>query len=431
MSISRFLESGITSEFSELNISEEKENIDVLTPRAMKRCSRKKTSNTVSNKFDEKLVENTNQSESLDAYFLQHGDFMNGKTSNHTLSKLRVGNHPGIPDPVALEQFRNSYQPKQLPILEKLRSELGTRLFSNWTIYLREGFNILLYGIGSKRHVMEDFRKRYLSKTNCIVIPGYNPSINIRQILNCICHEFLHVADSCKNPTEQLQLICDLFKKDEAEKSPLFLLLNNIDGPGLRNGKAQAILARLAEVQHIHLVASVDHANMPLLWSHNELARFAWIWEDCTNFYNYTEECNFANSQILQHILSGVEGGGSDTTTGGSVGTMFASLRQVAASLTQNARDIFRMIVEYQLETPYQNGSKGTVTNGIAMEDLYWRCRDAFLTSNETTLKAQLTEFRDHKLIKIKKGPDGTEFIFIPMDTDNLQKLMQNIDTFQ
>lgn len=37
------------------------------------------------------------------------------------------------------------------------------------------------------------------------------------------------------------------------------------------------------------------------------------------------------------------------------------------------------------------------------MEDLYWRCRDAFLTSNETTLKAQLTEFRDHKLIKIKK----------------------------
>lgn len=50
----------------------------------------------------------------------------------------------------------------------------------------------------------------------------------------------------------------------EAEKSPLFLLLNNIDGPGLRNGKAQAILARLAEIQHIHLVASLDHANMPL-----------------------------------------------------------------------------------------------------------------------------------------------------------------------
>ncbi|RTG83903.1 uncharacterized protein DC041_0003292 [Schistosoma bovis] len=128
-------------EFSELNISEEKENIEKLPSRAMKRCSFKKTSNTVSSKCDQKLIED---------------------------------------------------------------------------------------------------------------------------ILNCICHEFLHVADSCKNPTEQLQLIYDLFKKDEAEKSPLFLLLNNIDGPGLRNGKAQAVLARLAEIQHIHLVASLDHANMPL-----------------------------------------------------------------------------------------------------------------------------------------------------------------------
>ncbi|KAK4470936.1 hypothetical protein MN116_006443 [Schistosoma mekongi] len=417
-------ESGIASEFSELNISEEKENIEGFTSGVMKRCTRRKTSTTVSSKRNEKLTETADNSERLDSYFLQHDDPTSGKTSNHTLSKLRVGDHSGLPDPVVLEQFRNSYKPKHLPALEKLRSKLGIRLFSNWTFYLNEGFNILLYGIGSKRQIMEDFRKQYLSKANCIVIPGYNSSANIRQILNCICHEFLHIADSCKNPTEQLQSICDLFKKDEAQNSPLFLLLNNIDGPGLRNGNAQAILARLAEVQHIHLIASLDHANMPILWSHNELARFSWIWEDCTNFQNYTEESSYANSQILQNILGGI-GSGSDTT--GSVGAMLASLRQVAASLTQNARDIFRMIVEYQLETPFQD-SKGAI-NGIAMEDLYWRCRDAFLTSNETTLKAQLTEFRDHKLIKIKKGPDGTEFIFIPLDTDNLQKLMQNIDT--
>lgn len=93
------------------------------------------------------------------------------------------------------------------------------------------------------------------------------------------------------------------------------------------------------------------------VWSHNELARFSWIWEDCTNFYNYTEESSFANSQILQNILGGI-GSGSDTT--GSVGAMFASLRQVASSLTQNARDIFRMIVEYQLETPFQD-DKGAI----------------------------------------------------------------------
>ncbi|CAH8852733.1 unnamed protein product [Trichobilharzia szidati] len=424
-----FIESRITSEFSELSISEDKENIGETPPsppRSMKKCGQRKTLNTISsNKKEAKTRRDAaNLSEALDSYFFQHGDSTRGKTSDHTLSQLRSGDNPGLPDPVALEQFRNTYKPKQLPALEKLRCELGLRLFSNWKVYLREGFNILLYGIGSKRHIMQDFRKQYLSDANCIVIAGYNPSVNIRQILNCICKEFLHTADNCRNPTEQVQLICDLFKKDEAAKSPLFLLINNIDGPGLRNAKAQAILARLAEVQHIHLIASLDHANMPLLWSHNELARFSWIWEDCTNFYSYTEETCYANSQILQNILGGI-GSGSDST--GSAGAMFASLRQVAASLTQNARDIYKMIVEYQLETPLQEG-KGAI-NGIAMEDLYWRCRDAFLTSNETTLKAQLTEFRDHKLIKIKKGPDGTEFIFIPLDTVNLQKLVQNFDT--
>ncbi|CAH8584048.1 unnamed protein product [Schistosoma bovis] len=55
--MSKFLESGIASEFSELNISEEKENIEKLPSRAMKRCSFKKTSNTVSSKCDQKLIE--------------------------------------------------------------------------------------------------------------------------------------------------------------------------------------------------------------------------------------------------------------------------------------------------------------------------------------------------------------------------------------
>lgn len=40
---------------------------------------------------------------------------------------------------------------------------------------------------------------------------------------------------------------------------------------------------------------------------------------------------------------------------------------------------------------------------GMPLEDLYWRCRDAFLTNSEATLRTQLTEFRDHKLINMRK----------------------------
>ena len=39
----------------------------------------------------------------------------------------------------------------------------------------------------------------------------------------------------------------------------------------------------------------------------------------------------------------------------------------------------------------------------MSLQDLYQRCREAFLVNSDLTLRAQLTEFRDHKLIKSKK----------------------------
>ncbi|KAF5397948.1 Origin recognition complex subunit 2 [Paragonimus heterotremus] len=165
---------------------------------------------------------------------------------------------------------------------------------------------------------------------------------------------------------------------------------------------------------------------MPLLWSHNELARFSWIWEDCTTLVDYTVETSYANSPLLQNLL------GSLTASGGLAvgrgGTALASLRQVAASLTQNAREIFRIIAEHQLNAPLHESRGDNV--GMPLEDLYWRCRDAFLTSSESTLRAQLTEFRDHKLMKIKKGADGTELLVIPMENTSLRKFVENFDTF-
>lgn len=44
------------------------------------------------------------------------------------------------------------------------------------------------------------------------------------------------------------------------------------------------------------------------------------------------------------------------------------------------------------------------VIAGLAFPDLYQKCREAFLVNSELTLRTQLTEFKDHKLIRIKKA---------------------------
>ena len=41
--------------------------------------------------------------------------------------------------------------------------------------------------------------------------------------------------------------------------------------------------------------------------------------------------------------------------------------------------------------------------SGMSFQDLYVRCRESFLVNSDQTLRAQLVEFRDHKLIRAKK----------------------------
>ena len=50
----------------------------------------------------------------------------------------------------------------------------------------------------------------------------------------------------------------------KSSSDTLYIVVNNLDGPMLRNDKAQSILASLAATDNIHLIASLDHIRAPL-----------------------------------------------------------------------------------------------------------------------------------------------------------------------
>lgn len=60
----------------------------------------------------------------------------------------------------------------------------------------------------------------------------------------------------------------------------------------------------------------------------------------------------------------------------------------------------------------------------MPFKDLYWSCREAFLVSSDLALRAQLTEFLDHKLVKSKRSVDGSEQLTIPIDSQLLQQFL-------
>lgn len=64
----------------------------------------------------------------------------------------------------------------------------------------------------------------------------------------------------------------------------------------------------------------------------------------------------------------------------------------------------------------------------MAFKDLYQKAREGFFVTNEITLRTQLTEFLDHKLIKEKRGVDGIQYLTIPLDKALLQQFLEQQD---
>ncbi|KAJ7324444.1 hypothetical protein JRQ81_017464 [Phrynocephalus forsythii] len=275
-------------------------------------------------------------------------------------------------------------------------------LFCKWMLQLHLGFNIVLYGLGSKRDLLEDFRISLLQNSIHIVINGFFPNITVKSILNSVTEEVLDHAGAFRSPQDQLDWIMKKFRDDPHLE--LYLLIHNLDSQMLRGEKSQQIIGQLSSLSNVYLIASIDHINAPLMWDQAKQSMYNWLWYETTTYSPYVEETSYENSLLIQQSGS----------------LALSSLTHVLRSLTPNARGIFRLLAEYQLEN-----KDNTSCPGLSFHDFYQQCREAFLVNSDLTLRAQLTEFRDHKLIRTKRGADGVEYLFIPVDTGTLTDFLQ------
>ncbi|XP_008195282.1 origin recognition complex subunit 2 [Tribolium castaneum] len=330
-----------------------------------------------------------------DDYFAQHAS-KKTLTSNHTLDKLET---PRLPqDQLHKLLSRVSLGCEHEKATKKL-IETNCAYFDKWMYLMHENFNILLYGLGSKKGVLNAFHEKCLKKLPTVVVNGFFPSLSIKDVLDGIILNLLELKENPSNIYEA----CDLIEREFSfiPETHLYLIVHNIDM--MRSGKAQSVFARLASVNNIHLIASIDHINAPLIWDHSKISKFNFTWWDVTTFQRYIDETSFESSMLVQR-------------TGNLA---LSSLRNVFLSLTSNSKGIYLILVKYQIE----NGKK-QYYQGLAFKDLYSLCREAFLVSSDLALRAQLTEFVDHKMVKFKRAPDGTEYLIIPIANALLQQFL-------
>nr|SVE74364.1 EOG090X0AVI [Daphnia barbata] len=316
-------------------------------------------------------------------------------TSDRTLNRL---NNPRLSQEAVdslMENLDDCHSKEKILLMKEYQQQ-----FLQWMFLLREGFNVLIYGLGSKRYLLDEFRTRFLAEKNVIVVNGYFPGLTIKEIFNSITDGILEYSGTFAGSVEQLEFIEQEFDGTEVEA---YIIINNLDGPSLQFNREQEVLCRLAAVPGLHVVASTDHINTPLLWDQRKLSQSKFVYFDCTTFAPYSEEISYENSLLVQQ----------STTLG------LASLVHVFASLTFNAKAIFIVIAQRQLEN-----NNDTNYHGFPFHELYSECRDRMLVNSDLTLRAQLTEFKDHKLLRIRRTPDGTEVLHIPLENNQLEEFI-------
>ncbi|XP_029310163.1 origin recognition complex subunit 2 isoform X2 [Cottoperca gobio] len=338
-----------------------------------------------------------NQPSMVEEYFEAHGS-SKVLTSDRTLERLQT---PKL-DRETLVQLLGekpsccSKEIQQLYIKHR-------KHFSKWMLQLQLGFSVLVYGLGSKKSLLEDFRVSHLAQEIHLVVNGFFPSITLKSILNALTCEALEHQGSFRTPSDQIEYIAQTLK--DSPDLHVYLIIHNIDGQMLRGEKTQSALGQLASLPNLHLVASLDHINAPLVWDQFKQSQFNWLWWECVTFQHYAEETSYENSLLVQQ-------------TGALA---LSSLTHVLRSLTSNARGIFKLLVKFQLE----NKDNPSYT-GLSFQDFYQRCREAFLVNSDLTLRTQLTEFRDHKLIRTRKGADGVEYLIVAVDASTLMDFLEN-----
>ncbi len=357
------------------------------------------------------------------------------EVSNNTLASLRLLDHDEYF--ALMRSYRDPHDAERAYLMK-----LHARAFPQWRFEWHEGFNICLYGWGSKRQLVSKYAQwiypKYDPAPSVVVVNGYTPKLNIRSILTLLITAAMGKDAPARisgQPAELLDLLLSYLTK-HPPSSPIMILINSIDSPLLRRHSIQALLARLAAHPNINLLATADTPSFPLLWDSNLLDQFAFVFHDCTTYAPYIAELNVVDDV---HELLGKKG----RRVGGGEGIGF-----VLRSLTENSRKLYVLLLTEILSAwaegmpdvaggmDEDTGDRGTRSAhaqesggevSVEYKALYQRASENFICSSEMNFRTLLKEFYDHEMIVSKKDGMGTEVLGVPLDREEMETLVEEL----
>ncbi|KAF6746122.1 origin recognition complex subunit 2-domain-containing protein [Ephemerocybe angulata] len=398
------------------------------------------------------------QETAFDAYFTYSASKI--QTSGNVFSDLLL--------PLSAEEYAEGIASASKhavkPTTSILEEDKLKSLFSRFIFEMSQGFNLLCYGFGSKRQVLNRFAAEVCSKHGHVVgANGFQPDFSIKDLLLRI---------QSLPPLQDLPLSASVEKQahqivehlSSISTPHIYIVIHSIDAAPLRTTRSKTVLSVLASTPRIHLIASIDHINAPLLWSSSELSArkpsststtesaatakssipssstrrgFSWLWHDLTTLEPYDVELSFVDRSSITGASSAARSRKADLSGNAQNTTAMTetAANHILASVTVKAKKLFVLLGKRQLAS-IEDGADGKATgggndlqqHGTAYDVLFSAARDEFVASNDTAFRSVLGEFRDHELIKSAPGPAGAEILWIPLRKERLASVLAGLE---
>lgn len=371
------------------------------------------------------------------------------KTSDNTLAGLRLLTHDEYFAVLGRQTAMTQRHAKDVAYLETLHAES----FAQWALELAQGFSLCLYGFGSKRNLLQRFAAHLHGLAPArpiVVVNGYVPTANIREILTCVARAVLPSTATATTTKKSLLLPSTqplamaqsiLAHLSSNPSTSVVLLVHSIDSPALRRAStaAYAILASLAAHPAVHLVCSADAPDFPLLWDVGARSSFNFVFHDATTFAPLAVELDAVDE--VHELL-----GRKAHRVHGREGVAF-----VLKSLPENARNLFRLLVGEVLIAMDEDAAGGggeEGSTGVEYRMVYNKAVEEFVCSSEMAFRTLLKEyvlffvvtfvsffrmlilcgrFHDHQIITSRKDALGTELLSLPFRREELEAILEDL----
>lgn len=427
-----------------------------------------------------------NSKNSEDAYFIAHSKIH--PTSSNLFSSRPDWEPFTIPSYLdAFDDIPEKHDPNAIRTSH-------TQRWPQWRKELEHGFSLLFHGLGSKRVALNDFLEEALVNEagwEGLVINGFQAGsqvgdvlIGIEEIVNQIDETSDGLGSGRMNSFEVLEARArKLCATLNTIRTPICVLIHNLDGRGFRNLRAQSILSMLAAQPNIHFLASIDHIHAPLILpstlasarpdtsastvGHLEIGAcgYNFLYHRLSTYLPYTLESildgtlsDLLPPTIFPPTVTGSNTSRSDVRQNGPATSK--SIMHVLSSLTVKAKSLFRLLAQHQLQayegitSTQQNILDQYFKKGIPLDEtppvamasrsLFEIARTDFVASVESQMSALLVEFRDHGIIAgrteapsgrdqrekddVEMVEDDDEWLWIALGKDELNEVIENME---